>query len=79
MFEISREQRDIKYAAREFAEGEFPDIAEAHDQKEMFPKDTWEKACELGFIGIFINEKFHGLGLGLLEYILLLEEFWRID
>lgn len=79
MFDIGEEQRDIKNAAREFAEGEFTDIAEEHDLKEIFPKRIWKKACELGFIGIFIDEEFNGAGLGLLDHVLLLEEFWRVD
>lgn len=79
MFDIGEEQRDIKNAAREFAEGEFTDIAEEHDLKEIFPKEIWKKACELGFIGIFIDEEFDGAGLGLLDHVLLLEEFWRVD
>jgi alkylation response protein AidB-like acyl-CoA dehydrogenase len=79
MFEIGKEQRDIKNAAREFAEGEFTDIAEEHDLKEIFPKDIWEKACELGFIGIFLDEEFNGAGMGMIDHVLLLEEFWRVD
>ena len=79
MFEINKEQKDIKKAAREFAEGEISEIIEEHDFKELFPRKLWEKACELGFIGIFIDEEFNGAGMGVLEYVLLLEEFWRID
>jgi alkylation response protein AidB-like acyl-CoA dehydrogenase len=79
MFELNKEQRDVKNAAREFAEGELSDIAEVYDQDEQFPMELWKKACELGFIGISINEEFNGAGLGLLEQVLLLEEFWRID
>jgi alkylation response protein AidB-like acyl-CoA dehydrogenase len=79
MVQINKEQRDVKNAAKEFAEGEFTDIAEEHDLKEIFPKKIWKKACDLGFIGIFIDEEFNGAGLGLLDHVLLLEEFWRVD
>jgi alkylation response protein AidB-like acyl-CoA dehydrogenase len=79
MFELTDEQRDIKKAAREFAEGEFPDIASECDLNETFPVDLWKKACEYGFIGVSIEEQYGGAGLGLLEYALLLEEFWRVD
>jgi alkylation response protein AidB-like acyl-CoA dehydrogenase len=79
MFELTNEQRDIKNAAREFAEGEFPDIASECDVNETFPIDLWKKACEFGFIGVFIEEQYGGAGLGILEYALLLEEFWRVD
>jgi alkylation response protein AidB-like acyl-CoA dehydrogenase len=79
MFELTDEQRDIKKAAREFAEGEFPDIASECDMNETFPIDLWKKACEFGFIGVSIQEQYGGAGLGVLEYAILLEEFWRVD
>ena len=79
MFELTREQIDIRGAAREFAEGEFVDIASECDLEETFPVNLWKKACDLGFIGIFIEEQFNGAGLGLLEYAIILEEFWRVD
>jgi len=78
-FDLNKEQQDIKKAAREFAEGEFTDIAEDCDLNEEFPKAVWKKACELGFIGGFIEEQYGGSGLGVLENALILEEFWRID
>jgi alkylation response protein AidB-like acyl-CoA dehydrogenase len=79
MFELTDEQRDIRKAAREFAEGEFPDIASECDINETFPVDLWKKACEFGFIGVSIEEQYGGAGLGVLEYAILLEEFWRVD
>jgi acyl-CoA dehydrogenase len=79
MFELTDEQRDIKKAAREFAEGEFPDIAAECDVNETFPVDLWKKACEFGYIGVSIEEQYEGAGLGILEYAILLEEFWRVD
>ncbi len=78
-FALTKEQMDIKMAAREFAEKEFTDIAEECDEKEIFPKEVWKKACELGFVGSFISEEYGGPGLGLLEYTLIAEEFWRVD
>jgi alkylation response protein AidB-like acyl-CoA dehydrogenase len=79
MFELMDEQVDIRKAAKEFAEGEFPKIAPECDLNETFPTLLWNKACNLGFIGIFIEEQYGGAGLGILEYAILLEEFWRID
>jgi acyl-CoA dehydrogenase len=78
-FELSEEQRDIQRAAREFAEGEFPEIAREYDRKEEFPRELWKKACQLGFIGLFIKEEYGGQGLGILEQSMVMEEFWRVD
>ena len=78
-FEPTDEQRDIKMAAREFAEKAFPEVAEECDIYETFPIDIWRKACELGFIGVFIKEEYGGVGLGFLENALIAEEFSRVD
>jgi len=78
-FELSPEQRDIKKAAREFAEGEFPEVAREYDRREEFPYEIWKKAADLGFIGLFIEEQYGGAGLGFLEYAMVMEEFWRVD
>jgi alkylation response protein AidB-like acyl-CoA dehydrogenase len=78
-FDLTNEQKDIIKAAREFAEGEFPNLAQECDRKEEFPRHLWEKACELGFVGVFIPETYGGAGLGFLEHCLINEEFWRVD
>jgi alkylation response protein AidB-like acyl-CoA dehydrogenase len=78
-FELSKEQQDIKKAAREFAVGEFREIARDCDLNEEFPRSLLEKAGDLGFIGVFIDEEYGGAGLGFLEHALILEEFWKVD
>ncbi|RLB42045.1 MAG: acyl-CoA dehydrogenase [Deltaproteobacteria bacterium] len=78
-FNLSKEQRDIVRAAKEFARGEFPDKAQEFDRNETFDLDLWRKACELGFVGVFIEEKYGGAGLGFLEHCLITEEFWAVD
>jgi alkylation response protein AidB-like acyl-CoA dehydrogenase len=78
-FELTHRQKQICRAAREFAEGEFPEIAREYDRREEFPRDLWKKACELGFIGVFIKKEYGGLGLGFLEFAMVMEEFWRVD
>lgn len=78
-FQLTREQKDIQKAAREFAEGEFRDIARECEQKEEVPRALIKKGAELGFVGVFIPEAYGGAGLGFLEQTLIAEEFWRID
>ena len=79
MFDLTKEQLDIQKAAREFAEGEFADIARELDEKCEFDDRLWKKAAELGFLAVFLDEKYEGLGLGYLEQCLIIEEFARID
>ena len=78
-FHLTDEQKDIIKAAREFAEKEFPDLAPECDRKEEPPHHLWKKACDLGFVGVFIPEAYGGPGLGYLEHCLIHEEFWRVD
>jgi alkylation response protein AidB-like acyl-CoA dehydrogenase len=78
-FELTKEQRDIAKAAREFAEGEFTDKAEEFDREETFDEAIFKKTAELGFLGIFIEEKYGGAGLGTVEQCILQEEFAAVD
>ncbi len=78
-FALTEVQKDIRQAAREFAEGEFPKSAQACDREEKYDKELMEKARKLGFVGVFIDEKYGGMGLGFLETALVMEQFWRVD
>ena len=79
-FTLSKEQRDIQKAAREFALGEFlPEKAQEFDRNETFDPAIRKKACDLGFVGVFIKEEYGGAGLGFLEHCLITEEFWAVD
>lgn len=78
-FELTKEQRDVVMAAREFALGEFPERAQEFDREEKFDFEIWKKACELGFVGVFIDEKYGGAGMGFFEHCLITEEFWSVD
>jgi alkylation response protein AidB-like acyl-CoA dehydrogenase len=78
-FTLSKERLDIQKAAREFARGEFTDVARDFDLNETFPAKIIDKARKLDLIGLFIPEEYGGPGLGYLEHALVLEEFWKID
>jgi alkylation response protein AidB-like acyl-CoA dehydrogenase len=79
-FELTKSQKEIQKAARDFAKGEFSkDLALELDRKHEFPEKIWKKAAELGFIGIHFPEAYSGQGLGTLENILVAEEFCSRD
>jgi alkylation response protein AidB-like acyl-CoA dehydrogenase len=79
MIELSKEQVDIKNAAREFAEKEIPKFSRECDENEEFPWNLWRDACKHGFVGVFIDEAYGGQGYGYLENALIWEEFHSID
>ncbi len=78
-FALTAEQRDIQKAAREFAQGEFPQRAREADAREECPRELYKMAAELGFAGLFFPEAYGGAGLGYLDFCLAVEEFWRAD
>lgn len=78
-FNLTQEQKEIQKAARKFALGEFPSRAMEFDREERFDLKIWKKACEFGFVGVFIDEKYDGAGYGFFENCLINEEFWAVD
>jgi alkylation response protein AidB-like acyl-CoA dehydrogenase len=78
-FEFTKEQQDIAKAAREFAQAEFAERAYEFDRDETFDEAIRKKAAQLGFVGIFINEKYGGAGMGAIERCILEEEFAAVD
>jgi len=79
-FELSKEQKGIQKAIREFVKGEFKsDIIAELDEKHEYPVDIWKKAADLGFIGIHFPEEYSGQGLGLLDNVIVAEELCRGD
>jgi alkylation response protein AidB-like acyl-CoA dehydrogenase len=78
-FSLSKENKDIIREAGRFARGEFPDRAREFDREEKFDLKIWKKACDLGFVGVFIDEKYGGAGYGFFEHCLINEEFWAVD
>jgi alkylation response protein AidB-like acyl-CoA dehydrogenase len=78
-FKLSKEQQDIIQAAREFARKEFREVALEFDRTETFDLSLWKKACDLGFVGVFIDDQYGGAGYGFLEHCLITEEFWAED
>jgi len=80
MFDLSKSQKEIQKAARDFAKGEFDkDLACDLEKKCEFPVEIWKKAADLGFIGIHLPEAFSGGGMGMLENVLIQEELSRKD
>jgi acyl-CoA dehydrogenase len=79
-FELTDIQEDMQKAARKFGEKDFDsDLALELDKEGKFPKALFEKACQLGFVGIDYPEEFGGQALGLFENVLVTEEFCKKD
>jgi alkylation response protein AidB-like acyl-CoA dehydrogenase len=79
-FSLTREQRDIKRAAGKFARGEFqPELAQECECNHRFPRELYKKVGGLGFIGIDYPQEVGGGNLGVMENVLIVEEFCKAD
>ena len=79
-FELTKSQKEIQLAAREFARGEFDkELALELDRTHEFPTQIWKKACDLGFVGVHFPEAYSGQDLGVLENIIIADEFCARD
>ncbi|MDM8521663.1 acyl-CoA dehydrogenase family protein [Anaerolineales bacterium HSG6] len=73
-FSLTEEQAMIKQMAREFAENEIIPHAEHYDKTHEYPRPVVEKAQELGLTLLNIPEEYGGLGLSLVEEMIVAEE-----
>lgn len=75
----SETQRMVFEAARDFAsQFIFPNVME-WDEAQYFPKEIFEKAGALGFMGMIIPEAYGGSGMGYHEYVTLIETISIVD
>ncbi len=78
-FSLTADQEAIRDAAREFALGEIDPIVDEIDEAQRFPMEEIKKAGELGFLGIIFPEEYGGVGLGYVEYVLVITELSKVD
>ncbi|NQD37882.1 isovaleryl-CoA dehydrogenase [Permianibacter sp. IMCC34836] len=67
----------IRDSVRAFAEKEIAPIANDVDHKNAFPMPLWRKLGELGVLGITVEDKYGGAGMGYLEHVVAMEEISR--
>ncbi|MFA5662712.1 acyl-CoA dehydrogenase family protein [Castellaniella sp.] len=78
-FRLSDEQLAFAQAAREFAQGELAPHAATWDAEQIFPKEAFAKAGEMGFCAMYASEEIGGLGLPRLDATLVFEEMAAVD
>jgi alkylation response protein AidB-like acyl-CoA dehydrogenase len=73
-FTLSEEQEQIRELARDFAARELRPRAAQWDAKQVFHADVLPMLAELGFFGMLLPEEYDGLNLGMLTYLVALEQ-----
>ncbi len=77
-FELNEEQRQIKYAVREFAESEIAPNVMEWDESQHFFDELRPQLAELGLMGVIFPEEYGGAGMGYVEYSTIIEEIARV-
>lgn len=78
-FDLTPDQKALQASIREFAQAEVAPRAEALDRDGTFPTDLVQKLGELGVMSIPFPEALGGMGLGVFEAALAIEEIARAD
>lgn len=73
-FEPTQEQKQIQALARAFAKDHVTPVAAQHDRDESYPAEVVAVAHELGLLNVSVPSAVGGLGLGMLEEVMIGEE-----
>ncbi len=76
---VSSERETILQTLKEFCEAEIrPNVLE-WDEKQQFPRATFRRLGELGFLGTIFPEEYGGAGLSTEDYAAIVEEVASVD
>jgi alkylation response protein AidB-like acyl-CoA dehydrogenase len=79
LFELSREQQEIRNLARQVADTEIAPFAFEWDQEHRFPQELIARLGALGLMGVCVPQEYGGAGADFLSYIVVVEELSRAD
>ena len=77
-FSFTEDHNMIAQMVKDFAEKEIRPNVGKWDEEQHFPKELFEKAGELGLMGVLVPEEFGGAGLGYFEYIAVIAEISKV-
>jgi len=78
MFELTETQKQLRDAARKFAEKEIQPRAAEIDRTEEYPWDNVRALTKAGYMGMTVPEAYGGPGLGYLDAVLVIEEMAKV-
>jgi len=73
-FDLTEEQKMIANSAREIAKEFGPEYWREKEEKEEFASEFWQVISDAGFTGIVIPEEYGGVGKGITELLIAMEE-----
>src|SRR5215831_17012625 len=78
-FDLTDDQRKLQATVADFAQSEVAPVAEALDRDGVFPTELFKKVGGLGVTAIPFSEELGGMGLGVLDMVIALEQLARAD
>jgi alkylation response protein AidB-like acyl-CoA dehydrogenase len=75
---LTEQQQEIKKLTRTIAEEQVLPVRAEFDEKEEFPGEIMKILADAGLFGVYIPEEYGGLGGGLLDLCLVVEELSRV-
>lgn len=75
---LTEQQKEIRNLTRTIAEEKVLPVRAALDEKEEFPTEIMKILADAGLFGVYISEEYGGLGGGLLDLCLVVEELSRV-
>ena len=73
-FELTEEQEQVQALARSFTRDHVIPVAAQHDKEESYPAAVIAKAHELGLLNVIVPQSVGGLGLGMVDEVVIGEE-----
>lgn len=78
-FILTPEQEDLRKMVREFAAKSVAPTAAERDEKELFPREIFDRMGELGLLGLPYPAAYGGAGSDYVSYAIAVEEISRVD
>lgn len=78
-FDLTPDQKALQDRVREFAQAEIAPRAEELDRNGEFPTDLFRALGDLGVLSVPFAEEWGGMGLGVFDAVLAIEEIARAD
>jgi alkylation response protein AidB-like acyl-CoA dehydrogenase len=76
-YELTETQLDIQTLARQIAERDIKPVREKHDAEATFPWDVVKQMAAADLYSVYLPEAYGGMGGGLLEQVLVIEQLSR--
>lgn len=76
-FNLGQTNDLLRTQVAQFAAREITPRAAQIDQDNQFPDDLWQKMGAMGLLGITVDEKYGGAGMGYLAHVIAMEEISR--